>query len=152
MVGLVHALGVGDLPDDGLTLVVGHRHADRDLDVFRRLDGDLLADLLGQNLAAGLVVVGPRVMRAGGSSPKPTLESEKCFKGKVDLNVLTMHVSVSHSGVTDPLVDRMTLGLIVKLKKGTSSTGPVHSVKTSYKQYYIHRSCVGSPWYTFPRK
>ena len=79
VIGLVHALGIGDLPDDGLTLVVGHRHADRDLDVFRRLDGDLLADLLSQNLAAGLVVVGPRVMWAGGSSPEPTLESEKCF-------------------------------------------------------------------------
>ena len=76
VIGLVHALGIGDLPDDGLTLVVGHRHADRDLDVFGRLDGDLLADLLGQNLAAGLVVVGPRVVWAGGSSPESTLERE----------------------------------------------------------------------------
>ena len=42
------------------------------------------------------------------------------FWGKVDLNALTMHVSISHSGVTDPLVNRMTLGLIVKLKKVAS--------------------------------
>ena len=72
VVGLVHALGVWDLPDDGLTLVVGHRHADRDLDVFGRLDGNLLTDLLSQHLAAGLVAVGSRVVRAWGSSPKPT--------------------------------------------------------------------------------
>ena len=83
VVGLVHALGVGDLPDDGLTLVVGHRYADRDLDVFGRLDGDLLADLLSQNLAAGLVVVGPRVVWAGGSSPKPTLERENVLRERL---------------------------------------------------------------------
>ena len=33
------------------------------------------------------------------------------------LNVLTMHVSISYGGVTDPLVNRMALGLIVKLEK-----------------------------------
>ena len=33
------------------------------------------------------------------------------------LNVLTMNVSISYGGVTDPLVNRMALGLIVKLEK-----------------------------------
>ena len=74
VVGLVHALGVGHLPDDGLTLVVRHGHADRDIDVLGRLDRDLLADLLGQHLAAGLVAVGPRVVRTRGSATKPTLK------------------------------------------------------------------------------
>ena len=74
VIGLVHALGVGDLPDDGLTLVVRHGHADRDIDVLGRLDRDLLADLLGQHLAAGLVAVRPRVVRTRGSTTKPTLK------------------------------------------------------------------------------
>ena len=73
VIGLVHALGVGDLPDDGLTLVVRHGHADRDIDVLGRLDRDLLADLLGQHLAARLVAVRPRV-RTRGSTTKPTLK------------------------------------------------------------------------------
>ena len=32
-------------------------------------------------------------------------------------NVLTMNVSISYGGVTDSLVDRMALGLVVKLEK-----------------------------------
>ena len=32
-------------------------------------------------------------------------------------NVLTMNVSISYGGVTDPLVNRMALGLVVKLEK-----------------------------------
>ena len=74
VIGLVDTLGVRDLPGDGHTLVVRHGHADRDIDVLGRLDRDLLADLLGQNLAAGLIAVGPRVVRARGSATKPSLE------------------------------------------------------------------------------
>ena len=59
VIGLVDTLGVRDLPGDGHTLVMRHGHADRDIDVLGRLDRDLLADLLGQDLAAGLVAVGP---------------------------------------------------------------------------------------------
>ena len=62
-------------------------------------------------------------------------------------SVLTMHVSISHSGVTDPLVNRMTLGLIVKLKKSADTLLCQGIIKTM-----LHRSCVLSPWYTFPQK
>ena len=58
-------------------------------------------------------------------------------------NVLTMNVSISYGGVTDPLVNRMALGLVVKLEKVS-----VFCVKTSTM---LHHSCAGSPWYTSPR-
>ena len=47
-------------------------------------------------------------------------------------NVLTMNVSISYGGVTDPLVNRMALGLVVKLEKVS-----VFCVKTSTMQCYI---------------
>ena len=45
LVGLVLALGVGHLPEDGLALVAGHGHAHRHLRVPGSLDGDLVTHL-----------------------------------------------------------------------------------------------------------
>ena len=43
-----------------------------------------------------------------------------------------MNVSIGHGGVTDPLMNRMALGLVVKLKKVYQ-----FCVKTSIKLYII---------------
>ena len=114
VVCLVCALGVRDLPEDGSALVVRHGHADRDLYVLGRLDWDLLADLLGQDLAARVVRAGaPRGSRA----PDSTWGRTRHFVQLSTFLFFTVNVSISHGSVTNPLMNRMTLGLVVQLEK-----------------------------------
>ena len=115
VVCLVCALGVRDLPEDGSALVVRHGHADRDLYVLGRLDWDLLADLLGQDLAARVVRAGPP-----GDSRAPDSTWGRRIQPFVQLSTFlffTVNVSISHGSVTNPLMNRMTLGLVVQLEK-----------------------------------
>ena len=141
VIGLVHTLGVRDLPGDGHTLVVRHGHADRDIDVLGRLDRDLLADLLGQNLAAGLIAVGPRVVRARGSATKPPLERK---------NTLVESKFTHHERIHRPRWrDRSSYE-----QDGTwsrSQAEKVVSILCKDINKVIHHSCVGFPWYTSPR-
>ena len=79
-----------------------HGDADRNHDVLRGLDWDLLADGLGHNLAPWLVVRGGVVRGGvvavvGGGPPPPAV------------------VGVGYRGVADPLVHRLALGLVVQL-------------------------------------
>ena len=94
----VHTFSVGNFTSNGMTLVVRYGDTDGDLDVLRCLDRDLLADLLGQHLAAGLVTMVRSTMGRG--TPDTTVD-----------------IAVGNRGVTNPLVHRVTLGLVVQLKK-----------------------------------
>ena len=114
VVCLVCALGVRDLPEDGSALVVRHGHADRDLYVLGRLDWDLLADLLGQDLAARVVRAGPP---GGSRAPDSTWGRTRHFVKLSTFLFFTVNVSISHGSVTNPLMNRMTLGLVVQLEK-----------------------------------
>ena len=96
LISFLHTLSAGHLPGDGLTGVVRHGDADRDLYVLGRLDWDLLADLLGQHLAAGLV----------------TMVRSTVGRGTPDT---TVDIAVGNRSVTNPLVHRVTLGLVVQL-------------------------------------
>ena len=100
----VHTFGIWNFSGNWVTFVVRYRDTDRNIDILWSLDGDLLADLLGQNLAAGLVAMMRSTMRSG---------TRAMGRGTPDT---TMDIAVGYGGVTNTLVHRVTLGLVVQLE------------------------------------
>ena len=74
LISFLDTLSAGDLPGDGVTGVVGHGDADRDVHILGHLDGHLLTHLLCDHLALGCPLAVPPV---GGLSPQSTCQLEK---------------------------------------------------------------------------